>query len=137
MIEHFTMAWRPVRLLTGALLCGGVAAACSDVPDSPTAPAASRTTNPVVGALHTEGPSGATHFAPNTASDQLAKDIPGFGGAFVSGGVLNVYLTPGANTAQGQATARAAISSLFAVGHRPEMPVKFLQAKYSFVQLRT
>ncbi len=137
MSDLSAMAWRPIKLLTVTLLCGGIATACSDVPDSPTAPPANHSINPRVGALRTVAPSGAPHFAPNTASDQLAKDVPGFGGAFVADGVLNVYLTPDANTAQGQATARSAVSSLFAAGHRPEMPIKFLSAKYSFTQLRT
>jgi hypothetical protein len=71
-----------------------------------------------------------------TASDQLATEIAGFGGAFVRDGVLNVYLTLEANNSEGQAAARLAINSLLAAGNRPAMPIQFQVAKHSLKQLR-
>jgi hypothetical protein len=126
----------PIRMFSTAVLCGIAATACSDAPTPPTAPVASRATDVMRGSLLAVGPSHLLRGAMNTASVQLAHDVPGFGGAFVDGGVLNVYLTSDLNTAHGQSVARAAISQLLASGGRPAMAVRFLSAKYSFAQLQ-
>lgn len=120
------------RLLTAALLCTGVLAACTDAATSPPLAARSRP-----GVLKAVGTAPLRYAPMTTASDELAKAIPGFGGAFVSNGVLHVYLTPSGNTPQGQTAARAAITRLFVAGGRPEMSVTFLPGRYSFVALRT
>lgn len=127
---------RQIRMLSAAMLCGIVATGCSDAPTSATAPAVSRATDVMTGSLRPVGPNSLAHGPMNTASVQLATDIPGFGGAYVAGGVLNVYITSDLNTAEGQVAAAAVIGRLLKKGGRPAMPVKFLSAKYSFTQLQ-
>jgi hypothetical protein len=78
----------------------------------------------------------APQFAIKTASDALASEIPGFAGAYVADGVLNVYLTPDANTDAGKASARTSISNLLASGNRPQMPIEFRVAKHSLREMR-
>jgi len=72
-----------------------------------------------------------------TASDRLAQQVPGFGGAFVSDGVLYVYLQSSLiGNAPAEGIARQAVASLLQTAGRPPMPVDFLPAKHSFIQLR-
>jgi len=116
------------------LVCVLISVGCSDAPSAIVAPAIG---NPMATALRAGAPSAAPQAAMNTDSMRVANLIPGFGGAFVANGELNVYLTSDVDDAQGQATARAGVSNVFAAGHRPLMPIKFLSAKYSFAQLRS
>lgn len=117
------------KFLAGALLSLALSTACTDSPtsaDSNAKKAGELRISPNRPAL-----------AMNTASDQLANDISGFGGAFVRDGVLNVYLTQDANNEQGHAAARVAINALLAGGNRPQMPIVFQPAKHSLKQLRS
>lgn len=114
----------------------GALVACGDLADSPTGPW-SRPVSSQVGVLRPVGPNPAPRFEPNTASDRLAAVIPGFGGAFVADDSLNILMLPDANSPRGQEAARTAVIELFARGGRPEIPTKFVPAKYSFAQLRS
>jgi hypothetical protein len=69
-------------------------------------------------------------------SDRVALDVPGYGGAFVKNGVLNVYLLPTANNEAGRAAARTAITDLLVAGNRPPMPIEFIPARHSLRELR-
>jgi hypothetical protein len=126
--------WRGIVSFAIALSFFGILVGCAD--ELPTTPFPRGFEPAGNGELYADAVLGVSG-GPSTASDQLAKVVPGFGGAFVANGVLNVYLTPNANTTQGQAVARTAIHDLFAEGQRPQMEMSFLPAKYSFIQLRT
>jgi hypothetical protein len=87
----------------------------------------------VGGAAQAGPPSGA---APGKSIDDRFADIgraaPGFGGMFVRGGALNVYLVDRAQ----QAAARRTIESVFGADAVPAGGVRFLAADYSFSQLK-
>jgi hypothetical protein len=85
------------------------------------------------GAAQAGPPSGA---APGKSIDDRFADIgraaPGFGGMFVRGGALNVYLVDHAQ----RAAARGAIESAFGTEAVPAGGVRVLPADYSFTQLK-
>ena len=70
------------KLLAGVLLSLALITACTDSPTS--------ADNNAKKAGELRIGSNRPALAMNTASDQLATEIPGFGGAFVRNGVLNV-----------------------------------------------
>jgi hypothetical protein len=74
--------------------------------------------------------------APGISIDNRFADVgkaaPGFGGMFLQGGALNVYLVDHAQ----RATARRAIETTFGAQAVPATGVRFLAADYSFNQLK-
>lgn len=108
---------RDTLLFATTLFAAGILVGCTDLPAGPSSPdfKLAAKSDLYADVLHGTPP------APNTASDQLAKAVPGFGGAFVANGVLNVFLTQNTNNAEGQAAARTAIHDLFTAGQRPQM----------------
>ena len=104
-------------------------AACGDTPTAP---------------LQLRGPrmnvtaSGEKYLFMDTPSDQIAADVPTFGGAFISDGKLNVYLTPGGIGNQAaEDAAREVIARVLASNGRQGMLVHFIPGAFSFIQLRT
>jgi hypothetical protein len=72
---------RTIRMLTSALTASIAVVACSDQATAPKA-------GPSSGFRMEVTTSGAQYLNMDTPSDQLAKSIPGFGGAFVEAGAL-------------------------------------------------
>jgi hypothetical protein len=65
-------------------------------------------------------------------------EVQTFGGAFISDGKLNVYLTPDGIGKQAiESAARDAIAGVLAANGRQPMAVNFIPGDYSFIQLRT
>ncbi|HET9986004.1 MAG TPA: hypothetical protein VFQ38_20560 [Longimicrobiales bacterium] len=121
-------SYRPLTLASVCLTIATVLTACSDTPTNPRHPDAPR--------LEASS-AGEAFYSMGTASDRLAQQIPGFGGAYVDGGVLNIYLRKDAyGVPAAEDAARAAISALFREGSRRELPVRFKEARFSFIQLR-
>ena len=125
---------RPMPVLALLLALAVPAVSCTDNPAAMMAPSGNR--SGVVAPILRRESSSPPHHGPNTASDRLAQVTPGFGGAFVSDGMLTVYLTRESNSSGGQAVAHSAVEALFRSTHRPMMPVRFREADYSFVDLR-
>lgn len=109
-----------------------VSAAISACSDQPTNPLEHNSNSP-----RANSTASATSYLFDTPSDQLAETIPGFAGAYVDAGTLNVLLTAGAysNNAS-ESAARSSVSQLLSSIGREQMPVRFLPAKFSFLQLR-
>lgn len=70
---------------------------------------------------------------PSNASQRLARLIPQFGGAFISDGVLNVYLTDLSAADQ----ARSVVRQELDMHGRPGLPVRFVRGTHSYRQLET
>ncbi len=120
---------RALRVLATTLVISAAIVGCSDQTTAPE--------RALSGPSLTLTRDATQYMAMNTPSDQLAQLIPGFGGAFVENGMLNVLVTqPVLANSHAQANARSAIRQLFASAGRPEIPVKFVLAKHSFAQLR-
>lgn len=102
---------------------------CTRPPWAPVGPGPTRGAAPPP----VEGPT--LQGRPVSIDDQLvriARQVPGFGGMFISADTLYVYLV---DTSQLKA-AEAAIVSVFGRERIPSRGVKALQAKYDFVELK-
>lgn len=91
-------------------------------------------TSPTLGASSTRVSSliDRPHRRPTvTSSQRIARQVPGFGGAFVEGGVLNVYLTPG----ESRSLASSALLNELRTGRRAVMALRFRVASFGYEQL--
>jgi hypothetical protein len=70
---------------------------------------------------------------PYTFNERLAQLIPKFGGTFTDeGGRLNVYLTDLNKQEEATSVLQRDVSGF----EKPEKPIKFLQGKYTYIELR-
>lgn len=106
-----------------ALAAISVLSGCADSPLDPSRAARE--------ARLTELPSAAiVGLMPSTASGRIAQSVPGFGGAYMEGGVLHVYVKSLIDTA----TARPAVIAELARGGRTATPIRFLPGTFSFAE---
>jgi hypothetical protein len=68
-----------------------------------------------------------------TPSQALSTQVPSFGGAFIEGGVLHVYLSSPTDLS----AARGFVRTQLLAQRRGGMPVQFIQGEYSFRALET
>jgi hypothetical protein len=77
--------------------------------------------------------SGAVH---ETASDHLARVLPGFGGAYVENGSLHLWVRRTATVPGIEAMGEQEVAALFAASKRKHMPLEWHDAVYSYTELK-
>jgi hypothetical protein len=121
---------RPLRadLFSTILLAGGtLLGACADQP-SPSAPAG----DPTVASAELSRSRSATRDLPPHPSDDFAKAIPGFGGAFLEKGTLVIY-TKNRHAAGG---ARAAAGQVWRKRGRKHVPIEIREGRHAWDDLK-